>query len=281
MEGCLDHFPKDVATNESVTMSRATSQRGTEFKENFIAGFLAQNRLSVQCHCSGVKVKSSLPPNELLGDVDFFVKIKAGMSATPLLNFMPSPVALQDRGFQLEENDNVFFELTTQEGENVHRPNSKGISFIQKKITFHGKIQSLASDFMYPGGCGSGGRQVLILVYNGADSHQVRPALNSAMSSYASTMTGTSVFASSSTVASWEANTAREAADAARVASERRAAELETARDASERRAAELETARVASERRAAELETARDASERRAAELEAELARLRQQSET
>lgn len=99
----------------------------------------------------------------MLEDVDFFEKIKTEMSANPLLNFMPSPVAVFSCWIL------AVFEFTPQQGDNIHRSDSKGISYLEN-LAFHGEIPSSAPDFMYPNGCGSEGCQVLIMAFNGADS---------------------------------------------------------------------------------------------------------------
>ncbi len=230
-------------------MSKATSLRGKKFEANFIAGFLRQNDHLIGQHFSGIEVKSISSHNKV-GDVDFFVKLRAGIDNIVLEDVMPLGASLHERGFVLQAEDNIFFELTTQEGNNIHQAHGAKPSYIEKKVEFHSKIQRGETDFLYPdnGNKATTGRNVLILVFNGADSAKVYPAFQSSMSSHRGLLVGSSVFASSDLISQWElslqlqeAERAREAADRAREAADR-------AREAAERLAVEERAARLALE---------------------------------
>lgn len=119
---------------------------------------------------------------------------------------MPLGANLHEPDFLLRADDNLFFELTTQTGSLIHVPRSPHpLSYIQKKVAFHAKIQRSETDFKYPDGQSTAtGRSVLILVFNGADSTGVYPHLYGCLASHGDLLVGSSVFASFSLITQWD-----------------------------------------------------------------------------
>lgn len=203
-------------------MNAATSLRGQQFQENFIEGF-QQNEHRRFSYVSNIVVRST-ESNQTAGDVDFFVKVPTDMAAIRLKDLMPQGSFLHDVDFILQAEDNIFFELATQQGNNIHVARGTEPSYIEKKIEFHAKIRRLETDFRYLDGSATPtGRSVIILVFNGADSARVKPHFQGCLARHGDLLVGSSVFASSDLISQWKLSCQLLESQAASAAAENRA----------------------------------------------------------
>jgi hypothetical protein len=234
-----------------------------QFEEAFRNGFSLQNSNSIYIAQESVEVRSNKPPYNHVGDIDYYVQLRSDIQPVLLKDILPGGVALHDFGYQLQPGDHIFFELTTQEGNNIYKDKTSGApSYIEKKISFHHLIQTSKTDFLCPSG-----RVLLILVFNGADSVHVYPKFQGCLQKYQVNgldMEGTSVYASSDIVIKWEKDFLLQQEVMARIAAEE-------ARIAAEEAAEKERLRRIA-------LEEAAEKERLRSIALEEEIARLRSQ---
>lgn len=116
-------------------MSSATSLRGQEFETNFREGFVfknAKHMLNDGFIDSGEILYDSF--KNALGDVDGHYISKTDKL---LIDLLPDKVGIFNSSFLIPSGSNVYFELTTTEGENLQRDDN---GYILKKVQFHKKL---------------------------------------------------------------------------------------------------------------------------------------------
>ena len=219
------------------------SWRREEFVRNFIAGFRRQNSHLLGHSAQGIQVNViATTSSNIVGEVAFFVQLPADVADVCLADVMPPGASVHEREFILQAGDNLFFELTTKGGNNIHLTDGAKPSYIETKVDFHAQIQRGEADFHYPDGesTATTGRSVLILVFSGADPARVRPHFQSCLARHGGVLVGSSVFASCELISRWDLSIRLREAEAARIDAEHRAQEEHTARLALEAELARL-----------------------------------------
>lgn len=159
-------------------MSEATSLLGIQFQNCFVDGFCSQNGDDIFTILGQeVKFKDARTGN-LMGDVDFGVRIRKNCSLSSVLSSVARPCT--DPALQLMANDVVLFELTNKSGPEAAK--QKGgregsMTKVEKKINFYNNIvgpdnasATITNDIKLKDAiCAPGQRVVVILIFNGAD----------------------------------------------------------------------------------------------------------------
>jgi hypothetical protein len=180
-------------------MSSATSIRGKRHEENFRIGFQRKNTSNMvdgifkesEKLVYGKKKNGNKDTNRLLGDIDGCYVSSVG---TYLRELLPNPHRLSNYNYFIESGDHVFFEVTTQSGDELC---DNPFKYMKKKIEFHRKlVDNEGFDFVVD--CE---RHVLIFVYNGADNVKVDNTFRDLCSQY--NIRGATVYLSSDTVSQW------------------------------------------------------------------------------
>lgn len=213
-------------------MSSATSARGKEFEDNFCDGFVLKNADHMFegkfQHQGEIIYDSSKNP---LGDIDgHYISVTDKL----LIDLLPTSVGITDRSFVVPANFNVYFELTTTEGQTLQRDDNY---YIEKKCKFHQKLLNGCSpdhDIPY--------NHLLILIFNGADHINVAKKFSELCTNYG--LKGISVFVSNSVVSAWSAAQTAEV-ERVRAEQERVRAEQERVRADQERMRADQESMRA------------------------------------
>jgi hypothetical protein len=109
---------------------------------------------------------------------------------------MPPTHRISDNDFVIEEGDHVFFELTTQSGDDRQKDPH---AYIKKKVAFHNKIISNQA-YMLPI---NGAKHVLVFCFNGADHRKVGEAFGAICEEHG-ICRGTTVYLPSDTVDQWD-----------------------------------------------------------------------------
>ena len=181
-------------------MSTATSIRGTRHEANFRSGFEHQNT-SVMVDgrfeiCDklvyGKQKNGKKDAKRLLGDIDgcYVSNVR-----TNLRDLLPKPHRLSNYDYFIESGDRVFFEVTTQSGDELW---DNPFKYMKKKIEFHRQVvENEAFNFAV-----DRSRHVLIFVYNGADSVKVDETFSKLCSQ--NNIRGATVYLSSDTVSQWD-----------------------------------------------------------------------------
>lgn len=177
-------------------MSKATSIRGKRYEENFRNGFIRKN---AERMVGGKFVdireifgkRNDGTRNNTIGDIDAYFVSETDCKLADLL---PDTKRLGDPNFDIMAGDNVFFELTTQSGDDLGKIPYK---HIEKKVQFHHKL-IIGEAFEF----GIKGRHVLVLGFNGADNVGVAAAFKSACDTYS--IYGMSVYMASDIVDQWD-----------------------------------------------------------------------------
>jgi hypothetical protein len=168
-------------------------------KNNFRIGFQHQNKSKMTggnfLSCDKIIVKGKTEKNTQLiqqniRDIGgYFVS----NSTIYLRELLPNPYNLLDYNFTIEEDDNVFFEIITQQHGNIW---NNPTEFIKSKIDFHKQNNK---DFEWNV---DSSKHVLVLIYNGADSVVIGKKFRNLCSLNA--VRGTIVHISYDTVSHWD-----------------------------------------------------------------------------
>jgi hypothetical protein len=181
-------------------MSAATSICGMRHEENFRLGFEHQNT-SVMVHgrfeiCEkqvyGRQKNGKKDAKRILGDIDgcYVSNVK-----TNLRDLLPKPNRLSEYDYVIESGDRVFFEVTTQSGDELW---DNPFKYIKEKIEFHRQLVE-NEGFKFPV---DRSKHVLIFVYNGADNVKVHKTFKDLCAQ--NNIRGATVYLSSDTVSQWD-----------------------------------------------------------------------------
>lgn len=220
-------------------MSKATSLRGKNYEVNFRKGFVLQNSdsmtgmafISEHQVVYAKRADGSVNSGAALGDIDGYYissKNKFLRDLLPIENRLPRDLF----NYCIEEEDHVFFELTTISGEEL------GLDpwlYISKKVKFHEQLVAGNAHNLTI----ARGKHVLVLCFNGADSITVFEPFQRLCE--ASSIRGVAVYVGSDAVSQWSKDLeimklqasvaeAQASAEADRLARARAEAELKDSR---------------------------------------------------
>jgi len=180
-------------------MSGATSIQGLRYEQHFRKGFVRQNAgfMANPTLEVGNKIvygvdSEGMRTNDPIGDIDgYYVASETKF----LRDLLPVEHRLSDYDFAINEGDELYFELTTQYGNDLWKTPA---AYIQKKVSFH---EALVSG----GGYGwnvDKAKHVLIFCFNGADNVMVAKSFRTACD--ACGIRGTTVYLASDVVHQWD-----------------------------------------------------------------------------
>jgi hypothetical protein len=124
-------------------MSGATSIQGLRYEQHFRKGFVRQNAgfMANPTLEVGNKIvygvdSEGMRTNDPIGDIDgYYVASESKF----LRDLLPVEHRLSDYDFAINEGDEVYFELTTQYGNDLWKTPA---AYIQKKVSFHEALVS-------------------------------------------------------------------------------------------------------------------------------------------
>jgi len=179
-------------------MSNATSIRGRKYEQNFRKGFVRRNAafmsnpaLEVENNIVYGVVGDGMRGSNPIGDIDgYYVASETKF----LRDLLPVEHRLSNYDFAINEGDEVFFELTTQSGDDLWKTPA---AYIQKKVSFHEALTSGGAH----GWSVDKAKHVLIFCFNGADNVMVAKSFRTACDVCG--IRGTTVYLASDIVDQW------------------------------------------------------------------------------
>jgi hypothetical protein len=175
-------------------MSKATSIRGTRYEENFRQAFVHQNAEFMKDGKFELEKEEIYEKgkNQKIGDIDgYYISSKE----TNLNKLFPGRHRLSDIDFVINEGDHVFFELTTQSGDDLWKTPAK---YIEKKLKFHKQLVTGGANNLQV----EQEKHVLVFCFNGADNVKVADTFTCLNSQFK--IRGTTVYLASDVVDQWD-----------------------------------------------------------------------------
>lgn len=181
-------------------MSKATSIRGTKYEESFRKAFVHKNARCMEHRkfqvekedIYGKKNNGDKNTGNKIGDIDGYY---ISSEKTLLRTLLPVEHRLSDYDFVIDKGAHVFFELTTQSGDDLWQHPTE---YIKKKVLFHKKLMTgLAHGWHI-----NKTKHVLVFCFNGADNVEVAKTFQELCEEHG--IRGTTAYLASDIVDQWD-----------------------------------------------------------------------------